>query len=81
MVFLAEWGDRSQIATIALAASKDAIGAAVGASLGHCCCTAVAVLGGRLLASQINERIVSFFGGVTFLIFAGAYITTFLISA
>lgn len=74
LVFLAEWGDRSQLATIAMAASRDALGAAIGASLGHCVCTALAVLGGRLLATQINERLVSFTGGITFLVFAGAYL-------
>jgi putative Ca2+/H+ antiporter (TMEM165/GDT1 family) len=33
-------------------------------------CTGLAVLGGRLLAARISERVVAFAGGVLFLIFA-----------
>jgi putative Ca2+/H+ antiporter (TMEM165/GDT1 family) len=70
MTFLAEWGDRSQIATIALAAAKDPFGVTVGGILGHSCCTGVAVVGGKLLASRISERTVILAGGVLFLLFA-----------
>jgi putative Ca2+/H+ antiporter (TMEM165/GDT1 family) len=58
LTFLAEWGDRSQIATIGLAASQDVIGVTVGSILGHAACTAAAVLGGRHLATHIDERTV-----------------------
>jgi putative Ca2+/H+ antiporter (TMEM165/GDT1 family) len=47
LTFLAEWGDRSQIATIALASAKDPYGVTVGGVLGHAMCSAVAVMGGR----------------------------------
>ena len=70
MTFLAEWGDRSQIATIALAAAKNPIGVSVGAIAGHSLCTGVAVLGGKLLASRISERTISIVGGLLFLLFA-----------
>lgn len=70
MTFLAEWGDRSQIATIALAAAKDPVGVSIGAIFGHCICTGVAVLGGKLLASRISERTISCVGGCLFLVFA-----------
>ena len=39
LTFLAEWGDRSQIATIALAAHKDPYGVTSGGVLGHSICT------------------------------------------
>ncbi|KAM7506233.1 hypothetical protein LguiB_005137 [Lonicera macranthoides] len=55
LTFLAEWGDRSQIATIALATHKNAVGVAVGATLGHTICTSVAVVGGSMLASKISQ--------------------------
>ena len=70
LTFLAEWGDRSQIATIALAAAKDPLGVTIGGCFGHSLCTGMAVIGGRILASQISERTVSFWGGVIFLGFA-----------
>lgn len=70
MTFLGEWGDRSQITTIALSASKDPFGVVIGALLGHSICTAIAVVGGKLLAEKISERMMAIAGGVLFLIFA-----------
>lgn len=69
LTFLAEWGDRSQIATIALAAAKDPLGVTIGGCFGHSLCTGMAVIGGRILASQISEKTVSFWGGAIFLAF------------
>ncbi|MEQ9373009.1 MAG: TMEM165/GDT1 family protein [Coleofasciculus chthonoplastes F3-SA18-01] len=69
MTFLAEWGDRTQISTIALAAAHEPVGVTVGAILGHGICTAIAVIGGRLIAGRISERLVTALGGVLFLIF------------
>lgn len=71
VTFLAEWGDRSQIATIGLAAASDVLGVTLGGSLGHAACTGVAVLGGRQLAdrAQNSERVVAAAGGVFFLVF------------
>jgi putative Ca2+/H+ antiporter (TMEM165/GDT1 family) len=70
LTFLAEWGDRTQIATIALAAANPPIGVALGATLGHTICAAIAVLGGRLIAKRISERRITGIGGLLFLIFA-----------
>lgn len=69
MTFLAEWGDRSQIATIALAAAKDPLGVNVGGILGHSLCTGMAVIGGRMLAARIEEKTVTKWSGFTFLLF------------
>ncbi|GLT36428.1 hypothetical protein SLA2020_108040 [Shorea laevis] len=70
LTFLAEWGDRSQIATIALATHKNALGVAVGATIGHTLCTSVAVVGGSMLASKISQRTVATVGGMLFLGFS-----------
>ena len=70
LAFLAEWGDRSQIATIALASSKNLYGVILGGLVGHAICTAMAVIGGRMLAARISERSVALVGGVLFLLFA-----------
>jgi hypothetical protein len=70
LTFVAEWGDRSQIATIALAAQKDPYGVTAGGILGHAMCTGLAVVGGRMLAASISERTVALSGGVLFVLFA-----------
>jgi putative Ca2+/H+ antiporter (TMEM165/GDT1 family) len=69
LTFLAEWGDRSQIATIALASHKEPYGVTLGGCLGHTICTSVAILGGRMLASRISEKSVAISGGIIFLVF------------
>ena len=69
LTFLAEWGDRTQIATIALAASNHPFGVTLGAILGHTICALIAVIGGCLIAGRISERVVVALGGVLFLIF------------
>ncbi|KAF2274153.1 UPF0016-domain-containing protein [Westerdykella ornata] len=73
MTFLGEWGDRSQIATIAMAAGSDYWWVTSGAVVGHGCCTAVAVLGGRAIAGKVSMRVVTLGGAIAFLIFAIIY--------
>jgi putative Ca2+/H+ antiporter (TMEM165/GDT1 family) len=69
LTFMAEWGDRTQIATIALAASNNWLGVTIGAILGHGICSAIAVLGGRMIAGRISERAITAIGGSLFLLF------------
>jgi putative Ca2+/H+ antiporter (TMEM165/GDT1 family) len=56
MTFLGEWGDRSQIATVAMAAGSDYWWVTAGAVVGHGLCTAGAVIGGRAIAGKISMR-------------------------
>lgn len=70
LTFLAEWGDRSQIATIVLAAREDIAGVVIGGTLGHALCTGLAVVGGRMIAQRISVRTVTIVGGVVFIFFA-----------
>jgi putative Ca2+/H+ antiporter (TMEM165/GDT1 family) len=69
LTFLAEWGDRTQIATVALATRYQPAGVTIGAILGHAICAAIAVLGGRMLAGRISERTLTIVGGFLFLAF------------
>lgn len=70
LTFIAEWGDRTQITTMALGASKNLMGVTAGAIVGHAICCAIAVFGGRLLAARISERTVTIVGGLLFFVFA-----------
>ncbi|KAK5979673.1 Transmembrane protein [Trichostrongylus colubriformis] len=70
MTFVAEWGDRSQLTTIILAARENIVGVISGGILGHAICTGIAVIGGKLVAQRISVRTVTIVGGVVFLIFA-----------
>ncbi|GMP58802.1 hypothetical protein CsSME_00022344 [Camellia sinensis var. sinensis] len=69
ITFFGEWGDKSQIATIGLAADENPLGVVLGGILGQALCTTAAVLGGKSLASQISEKFVALSGGVLFIIF------------
>jgi putative Ca2+/H+ antiporter (TMEM165/GDT1 family) len=57
MTFLGEWGDRSQIATIAMAAGNDYLWVILGSLVGHACCTGVAVVGGKAIAGKVSLRV------------------------
>lgn len=70
LTFLAEWGDRSQIATISLSAHQNPLGVILGACVGHTICTGLAVFGGEWLGKRISSRVVAFVGGFLFLAFA-----------
>jgi Ca2+/H+ antiporter, TMEM165/GDT1 family len=69
LTFMAEWGDRTQFATIALAASNNPFGVTVGAILGHSICAVIAVSCGRMLAGRISERQLTIIGGCLFILF------------
>jgi putative Ca2+/H+ antiporter (TMEM165/GDT1 family) len=76
LTFLGEWGDRSQIATIALGAahvsgseryfkprfshffveSQNVYLVTLGTVVGHSCCTALAVIGGRYVSTKISVK-------------------------
>ncbi|PWY67244.1 UPF0016-domain-containing protein [Aspergillus sclerotioniger CBS 115572] len=73
MTFLGEWGDRSQIATIAMAAGQDYWWVTIGAITGHGLCTAAAVIGGSAIAGKVSMRVVTLGGATAFLVFGVIY--------
>ncbi|KAG9510873.1 Transmembrane protein [Fragariocoptes setiger] len=70
IIFVAEWGDRSQISTVILAAREDVVGVFVGSLLGHLICTGLAVIGGRFVADFISVKAMTACGGLLFIFFA-----------
>lgn len=82
MTFVGELGDRSQIATVAMAAGQEYFWIMVGATLGHFVCTAGAVLGGSVLAGRVSMRkgmfVLGFFILVYSLLQRRAVLLTFL---
>jgi len=69
LTFIGEWGDRTQFATITLAASNNPYGVVLGAILGHTICAAIAVACGKLIAGRLSERLITALGGGLFIIF------------
>ncbi|KAH0480496.1 MAG: hypothetical protein KVP17_001847 [Porospora cf. gigantea B] len=69
MTFIAEWGDRSQIATITLAAHKDPLAVTLGSCLGHLLCTGIACVGGQFFSEKVSERVIAGAGGLLFVTF------------
>lgn len=74
MTFLGEWGDRSQIATIAMAAGQDYWWVTAGALGGHAICTGMAVLGGKAIAGRVSLRTVTMGGAIAFFVFGILYL-------
>ncbi|KAK7457141.1 GCR1-dependent translation factor 1 [Stygiomarasmius scandens] len=73
LTFLGEWGDRSQIATIALGAAHNAYLVAAGTIIGHACCTGAAVIGGKYISTKISVRNITLGGATLFLLFGIIY--------
>lgn len=74
MIFLGEFGDRSQVSIVAMASHNDYWLVIFGAVTGHLLCSCLAVIGGKLLATKISMRTVTFGGAASFFVFAIHYI-------
>ena len=72
LIFLAEWGDRSQLATIVMASVNDVGGIILGSISGHTVCSLLAVIVGILVAKKISVRAITIIGGFVFVGFAVA---------
>jgi putative Ca2+/H+ antiporter (TMEM165/GDT1 family) len=69
LTFIAEWGDRSQVATILLATSKSPVLVTFGCIFGHMLCTSIAIFFGKILSSQLNDRHLQFVAMILFMVF------------
>eukprot|EP00441_Pelagodinium_beii_P002840 CAMPEP_0197698152 /NCGR_PEP_ID=MMETSP1338-20131121/118927_1 /TAXON_ID=43686 ORGANISM="Pelagodinium beii, Strain RCC1491" /NCGR_SAMPLE_ID=MMETSP1338 /ASSEMBLY_ACC=CAM_ASM_000754 /LENGTH=179 /DNA_ID=CAMNT_0043281481 /DNA_START=248 /DNA_END=783 /DNA_ORIENTATION=+ len=69
LIFLAEWGDRSMLATITLATAKNPVGIFFGGCMGHFVAATLAVLSGGILEKYISDRAIKLIGGSLFIVF------------
>lgn len=67
LTFVAEWGDRTQLATMALASTHNPWGVIAGAIVGHSLSSLIAAIGGRWVAGRISEKTITWIGGILFL--------------
>ncbi len=69
--FLAEWGDKTMLATITLATQHDWVGVWIGSTLGMVAADALAIVIGRQLGMRLPERAVRYGAAALFALFGG----------
>ncbi|WFD32610.1 GCR1-dependent translation factor 1 [Malassezia sp. CBS 17886] len=67
--FIGEWGDRSQVATMALAATHRVSVVVLGTSMAHLACVALAVSVGALLAARLSVKHITLGSAFLFFVF------------
>jgi len=75
LIFFSEWGDRSMLATVSLAATRSSSGTFLGGILGHLGAGVLAVASGGFLDKYISGRTLKTISGLLFAVFG---VTTLL---
>jgi putative Ca2+/H+ antiporter (TMEM165/GDT1 family) len=70
VVFLAELGDKTMLATVTLATREGVVGTWLGSTLGMVAADALAIVVGRVLGSRLPERAIKVGAAVAFFVFA-----------
>ena len=69
VIFLAELGDKTMLATITLATTNEPIGTWLGSTAGMVAADALAIGVGAVLGSRLPERAIKIFAAVAFVVF------------
>jgi len=69
LLMCAEWGDKSQIAAIALAGNYGIVAILLGGGLAHTCTILIAYLLGKAVEKCCKEMVINIIGGALFIIF------------
>lgn len=67
MLMCDEWGDKSQLAAIAIAANYNSLGVILGGCLAHYCSIVISIIVGMIVKNLISERMLNFLGGLLFI--------------
>lgn len=68
LVFIAEFGDKTQIASFSMAAkNNNIVSVIIGASLALTCATLIAVLSGHLIARFVPRKLLKYISAALFL--------------
>ncbi|KAF8905682.1 hypothetical protein CPB85DRAFT_1254874 [Mucidula mucida] len=82
LTFLGEWGDRSQLRpSHSVQLMSNVYLVSLGTIVGHSCCTAIAVIGGRYVSTKISVKHVTLGGACLFLIFGVIYLYESIVSS
>ena len=74
LVMLSEWGDKTMISTIVISSVFNVWGVFAGCVVAYLACNAIAVIAGKLIGKFLNEKIMSYIGGVIFIGFSSQYL-------
>lgn len=72
--FLAELGDKTMLATIALATTQEPVGTWLGSTAGMVAADAIAIAIGALLGTRLPERAIKVFAAIGFVVFGVALV-------
>ncbi len=74
VIFLAELGDKTMLATVTLATTEEPWGTWLGSTAGMVAADAIAIAVGKLLGSRLPERAIRFGAAAAFAIFGAILI-------
>jgi putative Ca2+/H+ antiporter (TMEM165/GDT1 family) len=76
VVFLAELGDKTMLATVTLATTEEPVGTWLGSTAGMVAADAIAVVVGAVLGTRLPDRAIKVFAAGAFVLFGALLVVT-----